>query len=107
MKFIELDDLREKLGFETAEVEAEASAIEASIAAYLLKELRLNKGLTQAQVAVNMGVSQRRVSAIERGDVGRLEVSTLTSYVAALGGSVHLVAELDGESVRLIGMNVA
>ena len=101
MKFTEWGDLRERLGLDPAEVEAAASAIEASIAAYLLKELRLSKGLTQAQVAAHMGVSQRRVSAIEAGHVNRSEVGTLRAYVNALGGSLHLVAEVDNTIVRI------
>jgi hypothetical protein len=47
-----------------------------------------------------MGVSQRRVSAIEHGEE-RATRATLAAYVAALGGRLRLVAEFDDESLAL------
>lgn len=38
-------------------------------------------------------ISQRRVSAIERGDIDRSDLTTLRTYIQALGG--HIVAQLD------------
>lgn len=58
-----------------------------------LAELRKQQGLTQTDVAQQMGVSQRRVSQIERGKVDRSEVSTLRVYVEAIGGRVEIVAD--------------
>ena len=69
--------------------------LENQIAAYRLVELRKARGLTQQQVADAMGVSQRRVSAIEHGDVDRSELTTLRTYIQALGGQIHIVAEFD------------
>ena len=66
-----------------------------------LAELRKARGLTQQQVAEVMGVSQRRVSAVERGDVDRSEISTLRSYVEALGGQIRIVAEFSEESALI------
>lgn len=40
-----------------------------------------------------MGVSAPRVSALEHGDIDKTEVSTLRSYVEALGGSLRVVAD--------------
>lgn len=40
-----------------------------------------------------MGVSGPRVSAIEHGEVDRVEVATLRSYVEALGGRLRVVAD--------------
>jgi hypothetical protein len=47
-----------------------------------------------------MHVSQRRVSAVERGDLTRTEVGTVAAYVAALGGRLEIVA--DSGNQRLI-----
>ncbi len=48
-------------------------------------------GLTQAEVAEAMGVSQQRVSAIENGSVA--ELSTLADYIRALGGELKVIAD--------------
>jgi hypothetical protein len=47
-----------------------------------------------------MGVSQRRVSAIEHG-AQQANRATLAAYVAALGGRLHLVAEFEDESLAV------
>jgi predicted XRE-type DNA-binding protein len=65
--------------------------------AYRLAEIRRERGLTQTQVAEHMHVSQRRVSAVERGELDRTEVGTVISYVEALGGRVEVVADFGGE----------
>lgn len=51
---------------------------------------RRRSRLTQKQVAARMGVSQSRVSAIERSDPLTLELSTVQSYVRALGGRLTI-----------------
>ena len=101
MKYTEWSELRATLDVDPEAVAIAESAIESAVAAYLLCELRKSKGLSQAQVASRMGVSQRRVSAIERGEVNRSEVETIRSYIHALGGQVHLVAELDDQVIRI------
>lgn len=51
-------------------------------------ELREAAGLTQAEVAERIGVSQRQVSKIESGDLDNSKVSTLRKYVAAVDGDL-------------------
>ena len=60
-----------------------------------LRELRLGAGLTQTDIAARMGVTQRRVSAVESTSITALELRTLIAYVGALGGSVTVAAELE------------
>ena len=55
-----------------------------------LSKLREQRGVTQEQLAKVMSVSQPFVSKVERN--GDLCVSTLTNYVAALGGESRLTA---------------
>jgi predicted XRE-type DNA-binding protein len=96
------------------EVEAEAKAAgrvdEAAIAehrermraaqrAYRLAEIRKGRGLTQTDVATEMHVSQRRVSAVERGQLDRTELGTVAAYVKALGGHVEIVADFGDERI--------
>lgn len=64
-----------------------------------LAALRKKRSITQRQMAAALGVSQSRVSQIERGE--NLEISTVSKYVAALGGSLHLSAAFDGATVPL------
>jgi DNA-binding XRE family transcriptional regulator len=88
-------DLRERRATTPERRTAARESLENEIAAYRLVELRKARGLTQKQVADAMGVSQRRVSAIEHGDVDRSELTTLRNYIQALGGQIHVVAQFD------------
>jgi DNA-binding XRE family transcriptional regulator len=54
-----------------------------------LAELRKSAGLTQAEVAVALGVSQARVSQIEHGKIDSLD--TLRAYAEVLGAEVSIV----------------
>jgi DNA-binding XRE family transcriptional regulator len=81
-----------------ADRQADLERIRAESRAFQLAELRREQDLTQQDVAGSMGVSAPRVSAIERGDVERVELSTLRAYVEALGGRLQVVAEF-GDSI--------
>jgi DNA-binding XRE family transcriptional regulator len=72
-------------------------------ATYALAEIRKEAGLTQTDVANAMGVSQNRVSVIERGDLAHTELETIRSYIEAIGGHVRLVADFAGHSVDIRG----
>ena len=64
-----------------------------------LAEMRKRRGMTQEQVAVRMGVSVARVSQIESGDVSTQDV--LSRFVAALGGTLKLIADFGDEQLKL------
>lgn len=72
-------------------------------AAYALAEIRKQAGLTQTDVAQAMGISQNRVSVIERGELAHTELETIRAYIEALGGHVRLVADFAGHSVDIRG----
>lgn len=65
----------------------------------MLAELRQSLDLTQTQLAESLEVSQRGVSHIEHESNPRL--STLASYVRALGGHLELRAVFDDHAVEL------
>jgi len=56
-----------------------------------LRDLRQAQNLTQERMAELMGVEQESVSRLERR--ADLLLSTLSSYVDAMGGKLRLVAE--------------
>lgn len=65
-----------------------------------LRAVRESLGVTQAELAARMDLTQARVSAIERTDPIRLTVETLNSYADALGGNlvISIVTEDLGTS---------
>ena len=71
-----------------------------------LRDLRKAMGQTQAALAAKLGVKQENVSRLEqRADV---MLSTLNSYLAAMGGRLKLVAEFEGRppvTVRGFGLS--
>jgi DNA-binding XRE family transcriptional regulator len=64
-----------------------------------LAELRRRRGMTQEQVASRMSVSVARVSQIEAGTVSTQEV--LARYIAALGGTLKLIADFGDEQLKV------
>src|SRR5258708_37542789 len=59
---------------------------EAYVRGHQLAEMRAAAGLTQAELAEALGVSQARVSKIEHGEISGIDV--VRAYVAALGGTI-------------------
>jgi len=72
---------------------------EAYVRGHELAEMRAAAGLTQAELADALGVSQARVSKIEHGEVSGIDI--VRSYVAALGGSIDVVARLGDRSWKV------
>lgn len=84
-----------------AGIETEAARLHTE---YLtLQELRKAKALTQVQLAETLGIQQATVAKYERQS--DLLLSTLTSYVRAMGGSLKLMVEFPGKApVALEGL---
>lgn len=83
-------------------VRAEAAArLDAYVAGYHLKELRKAAGKTQAEVAAALRVSQSRVSQIENGDLGAMELDTLRAYAEALGGRVEVTLSVGPHTIKV------
>ena len=79
----------------------EARAAELIAEEMTLRELRKARKLTQVRVAKELGVSQDGVSRLEkRSD---LLLSTLRSYVEAMGGHLRLIAEFPNQPPVVLG----
>lgn len=77
-----------------AGIEADADRLHTE---YLtLQELRKAKNMTQVQLAETLGIQQATVAKYERQS--DLLLSTLSSYVRAMGGSLKLMVEFPGKA---------
>jgi transcriptional regulator with XRE-family HTH domain len=81
----------------------EARAAELIAEELSLRDLRHARAKTQTSIARTLGIKQEGVSRLEqRSD---LLISTLRSYVEAMGGHLHLIAEFpDRPPVHLAGL---
>lgn len=65
--------------------------------AVALAQLRQSRHVTQVQLAEHLGITQGNVSRLEgRGDI---YLSTLRSYIQALGGHLEIAAVFDDQRV--------
>jgi DNA-binding XRE family transcriptional regulator len=72
---------------------------EAYVRGHQLAEMRAAAGMTQAELADALGVSQARISKIEHGEISGIDI--VRAYVAALGGSIDVVARLGDRSWKV------
>jgi len=68
-----------------------------------LRDLRLNTGKTQKQVASAMGVSVRTVQRLERSNDPL--VGSMVSFVKALGGELFARVTIAGETFEVTDLN--
>jgi DNA-binding XRE family transcriptional regulator len=78
-----------------------AKEVRAEIEAMNLAQLRKAAKLTQAQMATKLKTAQARMSKIEKVG-GDPKLSTLRSYVHALGGEFKVSAVIKGKTVDLV-----
>jgi len=72
---------------------------DAYVRGHQLAEMRTAAGVTQAELADALGVSQARVSKIEHGEISGIDV--VRAYVSALGGTIDVVARLGNRSWKV------
>lgn len=66
-----------------------------------LASLRERAGLSAADLARATGMSERRMEALERGDLRQATLHELTEYVRAVGATLEVGANVGGECQRL------
>lgn len=80
---------------------AAREATQAYILGFRLAQLREDVGISQTELAKRMGVSQPRISQLEQGDPGQMELDTIRRYIAALGGTMRVIADFDDHDVTI------
>lgn len=98
------DELREKVVADPERRERVERIEEAYDALLNLADLREARGITQAQLAEMLDVSQPAVSKIERGE--NVGLSTLIRYVQALGGHLELKASFPDHPEHEVAVDV-
>src|ERR1039458_5204492 len=88
-------------GFEDEKVRANTSRLRSEVRMHRPTEIREALGITQQLLAEQIGISQSRVSQIERGELEHTEVATLRSYFRELGGEVEVVVRLGDERLQI------
>jgi len=89
--------LRDKMTpAQLAQADVEAQEMMAEM---LLAEIRKFMGLTQEELARELGVTQPSLSKLENQD--DMQVSTLRRLIEALGGQLELVAHLPTGDIRI------
>ena len=81
-------------------VEAGRRKMLAEVLGHRLAEVRRSRGLTQQRIADRMGVTNGRVSQIERGKISGHDV--VDGYAAALGGQLHQAIYFDDRDITAI-----
>lgn len=101
-----LDDLLGERPGNSAARAAHRQRMLAEVRGYRLRELREMLALTQTDLADALGISQKRVSEIERGQVEFTKVDTLRRYAEALGASLRIDVQVGDVSYRIAGPRV-
>jgi len=101
MTYRSFDELNDRL---TTEQQARIDVIKQEMIAaergHELATLRKAQQMSQQDVADAMGVTQGRISQIEKGDAA-LDTSTMAAYLEAIGGELTILATVGRLSVRL------
>lgn len=82
-------------------VKARANKLRAQVRMYRLAEIRESLGISQQVLAASMGVSQARVSQIERGELEHTELATLRRYLHELGVEVEVSVRLGDDRLQI------
>ena len=96
-----IDDYMLNRGFTEEELLQARDRLDARLEAYRLAQIRKGKELTQATVAQRMGVSQKRVSELENGNIGSMRMDTLARYAESLGGKLVATIEFPDKTITL------
>jgi DNA-binding XRE family transcriptional regulator len=98
---VSLDDVMARMNITWEDVEPYKRELERYLDGYALAEVRKAQRVTQRELAQRIGVSQNRISKIEKGQFDKTQVETVRKYVKALGGELQISARFGTVSVLL------
>jgi DNA-binding XRE family transcriptional regulator len=93
--------LAERLGVPWSEVEKHSREMDRVLNGVALQDLRKAQKVTQRELAKRIGVSQNRISKIEKGQFDKTQIGTVQKYIEALGGQITLDATFGDTVVPL------
>ena len=93
--------LAERLGVPWPEVEKHSRQMDRVLTGVALQDLRKAQKVTQRELAKRLGVSQNRISKIEKGQFDNTQIGTIRKYIEALGGKITLDATFGDTVVPL------
>lgn len=96
-----IDDLLRDRPDNVAARTAHGQRMLAEVRGYRLRELREMLAMTQTDLANGLGISQKRVSEIERGQVEFTKVDTLRRYAEALGADLRVEVQVGDVTYRI------
>lgn len=98
-----LDQFIEDNGLDRQRIEERRQQMLEDIRLQELKDARRASHLTQKELAEQMGVNQKRVSALESGDIRRMRLDTLIRYADGIGAHLHVSMTMpDGTQLNLV-----
>ena len=101
-----ITELLEEHPVDREQVDPHEERMLTDIRAYRLRELREQTGLTQAQLADQIGVRQCQVSKIERGDLEEdSKIGTIRLYLEAVGGHLSIEYVTDDQRTQVLVPN--
>ena len=99
-KTLNLESLIRERGLSLKAIEQERARLLKQQRLYALRQLRSLAQKTQTEISEAIGVTQNRVSKLERYDLEKLELRTITSYIEALEGKLTIEVEINGQAYR-------
>lgn len=101
-KWVSYEDFRKQFPINARDRKRGLRRVRDAIDGVKLSELRIEKDLTQVQIAKRLKIDQSNVSRIERGTFSKIEISTLRRYIEALGGELEIRIRIGQRSEKLI-----
>jgi len=100
--FTDLKSLEKKVKLNQEKAIKMANLMMSISNAYRLAEIRNYEGLTQNELAKDLGIDQSYISRIENGNLSNTEIGTLQAYIEGLGGKLEVYARIKGKSFKLV-----
>lgn len=91
-KIVTMADIRASRGLTEEDLAPYIRETRLYMDGYALGEVRRAQKVTQRELAKRIGVSQNRISKIERGQFDKTQIGTVQKYIEALGGKITLDA---------------